>query len=219
MTESSAFPSSLRMTATLERALAGAPVRVGTENRAKCSAARQALASLQASRASGVSKVEIQILPIAVSSGVSDQPIGFGEILAGARNRARSAFASGDCALAVGIEDGLVRLADRGDEEGERVYNVGCAWVTDGELEGSGVSSGFAYPAGCLDTAIREQAPIGDLFDELWRARRSPEERAASSPGEGNIGKLTAGRLTRTDYGAQAVVCALVRFLHRDLYD
>ncbi len=207
------------MTASLERALAGAPVRVGTENRAKCAAARQALARLQAPGASGASRVEIQILPIAVSSGVSDQPIGFGEIVAGARNRARIAFASGDCALAVGIEDGLVRLANGGAEDAESVYNVGCAWVTDGELEGSGFSSGFAYPPGCLETAIRDRAPIGDLFDELWRARRDPEDRAASSPGEGNIGKLTAGRLTRTDYAAQAVVCALVRFLHRDLYD
>jgi inosine/xanthosine triphosphatase len=219
MTLSSAFPASFRMTASLQRALAGAPVRVGTENRAKCAAVRQALASLRGSGASGVSEVEIQILPIAVSSGVSDQPMGFREIVAGARNRARSAFASGDCALAVGIEDGLVRLADGGDEDAERVYNVGCAWLTDGELEGSGFSSAFAYPAGCLEPAIRDQAPIGELFDELWRARRNPEDRAASGSGEGNIGRLTAGRLTRSDYGAQAVVCALVRFLHRDLYD
>lgn len=41
----------------------------------------------------------------------------------------------------------------------------------------------------------------------------------ASGRNEGNIGKLTAGSLTRTEYAAQAVLCALVPFLQRDLYD
>jgi hypothetical protein len=30
---------------------------------------------------------------------------------------------------------------------------------------------------------------------------------------------LTGGHLERAAYGAQAVVCGLVRFLHTDLYD
>jgi non-canonical (house-cleaning) NTP pyrophosphatase len=35
----------------------------------------------------------------------------------------------------------------------------------------------------------------------------------------GNIGQLTQGRLDRAAYGAQAILCALVPFLHVDLYD
>lgn len=209
-------------TASFERALAGEPVRIGTENRAKGAAVRQALARFQAS-----GSPEIQIVPVGVSSGVSEQPIGFEEILAGARNRARAAFASGDCALGVGIEDGLVKLAERdetrldrhGPAASEGVYNMGCAWVTDGEREGSGFSSGFAYPPDCVLPAIRDQAPIGALFDALWQARRDPAAVEASGAREGNIGRLTAGRLTRAEYGEGALVCALVRFLHPDLYD
>ncbi len=168
------------------------------------------------------------LVPVDVESGVAEQPIGWDEIICGARNRARAAFESGDCVLAVGIEDGLVRLADGGETksrrpEPETFYNVGCAWLTDGGREGHGVSSGFAYPSGCLEPAIRDQAPIGDLFDELWRAHRGessgPAKGAASGRHGGNIGMLTQGRLDRSAYGAQAVICALVPFLHTDLYD
>jgi inosine/xanthosine triphosphatase len=219
--------------------MAGAPVRVGSENRAKLAAVEAAL------RAFAKPGCAPSIIPVEVSSGVADQPIGWDEIVRGARNRARAAFASGDCALAMGIEDGLVRLTDTqpGDSGGldaSEVYNVGCAWVTDGVREGHGFSSGFAYPPDCRDPAFRDQIPIGDLFDRLWRARRDPPLAFSSSarPGPsrpspssaqaeavpsgrqgGNIGILTQGRLDRSAYGAQAVICALVPFLHMDLYD
>jgi inosine/xanthosine triphosphatase len=183
------------------------------------------------------SSVLLSLRSVDVESGVPEQPIGFEQIRAGARNRARAALASGACALAVGIEDGLVTIdppqseenasglesgsareaGDRSDRTG--AYNVGCAWVTDGDREGHGLSSGFLYPPGCLIPALRDQEPIGALFDALWRRERDAQATAESGRGEGNIGRLTGGRLTRSDYGAQAVLCALVPFLHVDLYD
>ena len=235
-----------RLARSLARALAGEVVRVGTENRAKLGAVRTALAGF----ANEASRILVQ--PVGVASGVPEQPIGWGEIVAGARNRARAAWESGDCALAVGIEDGLVRLnagaagapeagtGDYSEVYHSEVFNVGCAWITDGEREGHGFSSGFAYPAGCLEPAFREQVAIGDLFDRLWREKRPQVDASqigrgptasvppagglgeggiASGRSGGNIGLLTGGRLDRCDYGSQAVVCALVRFLHTDLYD
>ena len=173
--------------------------------------------------------VTLELVPVGVASDVPEQPIGWTEIVSGARNRARAALASGDCGLAVGIEDGLARLAEGPRSEAnpsDGFFNVGCAWITDGIREGHGFSSGFAYPAGALDPAVRDQAPIGDLFDDHWSANRPPEaDVAGNSPNEpsgrsgGNIGRLTGGRLDRSAYGAQAVVCALIRFLHTDLYD
>ncbi len=218
------------MAAALEWALRGGVVRVGTENPAKLAAVRAALAAF----ADPPERLSIE--GVEVASGVPDQPVGWAEIMAGARNRARAAFASGSCSLAVGIEDGLIELplpsepidpaaTRRGGRERPAVFNIGCAWVTDGERDGTGFSSGFAYPAACLGRAFRDREPIGALFDALWRAERGEVGGGAALPGGpsgrqgGNIGQLTQGRLDRSAYGAQAILCALVPFLHVDLYD
>lgn len=167
---------------------------------------------------------------VATASGVPEQPVGWEEIAAGARNRARAALASGPCALAFGIEDGLVELpgaSAAGRVPGPAVFNVGCAWVTDGVRDGVGFSSGFAYPPAVVGPAFRDREPIGALFDALWQAHR-PVAGGGSGPTGvplpsgrqgGNIGQLTQGRLDRSAYGAQAILCALVPFLHVDLYD
>ena len=221
--DASAFRTTFRPSESLVRALAGEVIRVGTENAAKLAAVRTAIAPF------AVTGSALAILPCGVASDVPAQPIGWAQIVAGARNRARAALNIGDCAIAVGIEDGLVRLSDEvpaDDDYTSDYYNVGCAWVTDGELDGHGFSSGFAYPIRALLPAIRDQAPIGDLFDDHWSRERpginpNPEtaKDAPSGRSGGNIGLLTGGRLERAAYGSHAVSCALIRFLHTDLYD
>lgn len=193
-------------------------MRVGSRNEPKLEAVRSALAPY----APGVS-----VEGVSVESGVPEQPVGWPEIFAGARNRARGALRSGHCDLAVGIEDGLVEI-DLGGGERE-VLNVGCAVVADGERESLGLSSGFAYPPDCVAPALAERAPIGDVFDRVfaaWLARQTGPDEAdpalgsgPSARGIGNIGRLSLGVLPRSDYGRQAVLCALVRFLHPGLYD
>jgi len=204
--------SAFRMASSLVRALAGQPVRVGTENPAKLAAVRSAIGAY-AERPE-----TIALIGVAVASGVPEQPIGWAEIAAGARNRARAALGSGVCALAVGIEDGLVELPVGAG--GPRVFNVGCAWMTDGRRDGTGFSAGFAYPPACARPAWHERLPIGDLFDALWADRRAEGSPSGPSGRQGgNVGQLTQGRLDRAAYGAQAILCALVPFLHADLYD
>lgn len=180
-------------------------VRVGSANPPKIQAVRDALAALAPAA---------EVEGVAVESGVAEQPLGFAEITAGARNRARAAFASGPCDLAVGYEDGLVEIPGTF----ERWFNVGCAAIVAREGEGLGFSSGFAYPPACAERAAAEREPIGDLFDALWRERRGGARGAASALSEGNVGKLTSGALPRADYARHAVLCALVSFLHPDLY-
>ena len=222
------------LAASLAGVLVGNPVRVGTENAAKLAAVRMALVAHSAKPES------LLVIPTAVASGVPDQPVGWEQITAGARNRARTALAVGDCTLAVGIEDGLVRLSDQstgspeqsgdsGPESSESLddwFNIGCAWITDGEREGHGYSSAFAYPPDVLGPALSDQAPIGDLFDDHWSRHKSTRPNAQeaakdvpSGRGGGNIGRLTGGQLERAAYGSHAVACALIRFLHSDLYD
>jgi inosine/xanthosine triphosphatase len=184
-------------------------VFVGSKNEPKIAAVRAAVGAF----ARGVS-----VTGVAVSSGVSDQPVGFEEIVRGARNRAEAAIAAGDCDLGVGIEDGLVSLPNGVEPGCEAVVNVGCAAVSDGRRVSIGFSSGFAYPPDVAERAVTERAPIGDLFDELWRKRSGERARIPSARTSGNVGKLTSGVLSREEYARHAVLCALVSFLHPDLY-
>lgn len=256
MPDSPVVVSAFRMTPSLARALCGGPVRVGTRNPAKLGAVRAALAALATpatlaalrsvpSLCSGAAPTGLDVVGVDAESGVPEQPVGWNEIVAGARQRAEAARASGSCELALGIEDGLVALpvpsraggAGAPTEADSTVFNLGCAWVTDGERSGTGFSSGFAYPPAVSRPAWAERAPIGDLFDALWARHRAGRSDPAADPvggaiavgaGDhpgpsgrqgGNIGQLTQGRLDRSAYGAQAILCALVPFLHADLYD
>jgi inosine/xanthosine triphosphatase len=178
-------------------------VRVGSRNAAKLEAVRRGLAPFFA-------KVEIEACDVA--SGVDAQPLGFPEIVAGARQRALAAHRGGACDLAAGIEDGLVAIAD----VASGWANIGCCVLFDGASEALGFTAGFEYPAECVRRATAApRTPIGDAFDALYRA---PVGFADPGSGAGNIGRLSGGVLTRAEYGAQAVTCAFVRFLHSDLY-
>ena len=69
--------------------------------------------------------------------------------------------------------------------------------------------------------ALVERVPIGEIFDRVFSAYTSEAGAPAVPSGRsvGNIGKLSLGVLPRSEYARQAVVCALVRFLHPALYD
>ena len=180
-----------------------ARVRVGSQNAAKLEAVRRGLAPFFE---------EVVIEGVAAASGVSEQPIGFSEIVSGARARARESFRLEDCDLAVGIEDGLVAVA----EAATGYINLGCCVLFDGKEESIGLSAGFEYPPSCVDAATgSSRVPVGDHFDAVFK---TPAGWADPGRGAGNIGRLTGGALTRADYGAQAVTCALVRWLHPELY-
>jgi inosine/xanthosine triphosphatase len=184
-------------------------VRVGSRNEPKVEAVRDALRAYAPA---------VRVEGVAVVSGVSEQPVGLEEIVRGARNRAHRAEASGGCDLAVGIEDGLIELPDGESASSARHVNLGCAAVTDGKRISLGFSSGFAYPPACARRAVAERAPIGALFDRLWEERRGEVSGLPSARGIGNVGRLTLGVLPRAEYARHAVLCALVGFLHPDLY-
>ena len=178
-------------------------VRVGSRNAAKLEAVRRGLAPFFAG-------VEIEASDVA--SGVDSQPLGFREIVAGARERALAAHRLGACDLSAGIEDGLVEIADARTGW----VNIGCCVLFDGGREALGFTAGFEYPPECVRRATADpRTPIGDAFDALYRA---PAGLADPGTAAGNIGRLTGGALTRADYGAQAVTCAYVRLLHPDAY-
>jgi len=180
-------------------------VCVGSTNAPKIAAVRAALAAYTGG---------VEVSGLQVASGVSDQPVGFEEIIGGARNRALAALKASACDLAVGIEDGLVAIA--GAAGGP--LNLGCAALTDGARVSIGLSSGFAYPPAVSCIAAAKREPIGRLFDKFWEARRGDPADLPSAMGLGNVGRLSLGVLTRAEYARHAVLCALLPFLHPDLY-
>ncbi|MDX1648476.1 MAG: inosine/xanthosine triphosphatase [Myxococcota bacterium] len=188
-------------------------VRVGSTNPPKLEGVRAALRAFAPA---------VSVEGVAVPSGVPDQPLGFEEIARGARARASAARAAGACDLAVGYEDGLVRLpldGAAGADGADAWMNVGCAAVCDGRRVFVGLSSGFAYPPEAVAPAVEARAPIGEVFDRLWAARgRDGAGEGPSARGLGNVGRLTDGALPRAEYTRHAVLCALVPFLHPDLY-
>jgi len=184
-------------------------VRVGSQNEPKIAAVRSAIAAYAP---------EAEVCGAEVASGVSAQPVGFEEIVRGARNRAAAARAGGECDLGVGIEDGLVALPPGAASVADEHVNIGCAAVSDGIRVSLGFSSAFAYPPDVSLPAVRERAPIGALFDRLWQERRRGFDHAAFPRSAGNVGKLTAGVLPRSEYARHAVLCALVAWLNPDLY-
>lgn len=178
-------------------------VRIGSLNKAKLEAVRRGLAPFFA---------HVEAEGADVASGVDPQPLGWTEIIAGARSRARGAHRIGPCDLAAGIEDGLIEVPDT--QTGW--VNIGCCVLYDGEREATGFTAGFGYPPDCVRRATSApRTPIGETFDALYRA---PAGLADPGSGAGNIGRLSGGALTRSEYGAQAVICAFVRLLHPDLY-
>lgn len=191
-------------------------IAVGSQNAPKIQAVRHALGAY-------LPKVEVQGFDVA--SGVSEQPVGFPEIVQGAETRAHAAWEKlhaknpSSTILGVGIEDGLVELS--GLDLG--YLNVGCAVVTDGVRKGHGFSSLFSYPTSCWQEAVAKREPIGGLFDRFWEDRKEKNSAANLRPPSalsvGNIGKLSLGVLPRAEYARHAVLCAVIHFLHPDFFE
>ncbi|MFO7172825.1 MAG: inosine/xanthosine triphosphatase [Bacillota bacterium] len=168
-------------------------VAVGSTNPAKVGAARAVLA-----RAFPGCRVE----PVAVPSGVREQPLGAAETEAGARNRARGALAAVPAAdLAVGFEGGVDR----------RGYVINCCAVAlrDGR---EWVAWGTRFPLpGPVAARVLAGEELGPVMDAVSGQVESKKHLGA-------IGILTRGLVTREEMWAQALAAALPPLLHPDLY-
>ena len=184
-------------------------VRVGSVNEPKLAAVRSAL---------GAYAPDATVEGIAVDSGVPEQPVGFDEIIRGARNRAAGAASGSSCDLGIGIEDGLIPYPVATSNGQIAHLNIGCVAITDGHRNSIGFSSAFAYPPDCSIPAATDRQPIGAVFDRFWEARRGDSARTPSARTTGNIGRLSNDVLPRAEYTRHGVLCALVAFLQPDLY-
>jgi inosine/xanthosine triphosphatase len=119
---------------------AGIRVRVATANPMKVAATRKAF---------GKYWKKVAVAALEIPSSVSQQPISFGEIARGARDRARRAF--GECDFSVGIEAGVFRVA----AVSPRPFQITLACVFDGLRETLGAGPFYEVPEGLVRDIVK----------------------------------------------------------------
>lgn len=163
---------------------------VGSTNPAKLDAVRQALAQLN---------LTTKVTSHEARSGVSNQPFSDEETLQGAVNRAKDVLARTDSNWGIGLEGGVIDTA-----HGMLLCNYAVAAARDGRI---GVGGGVRV---ALPDVVAEQVrggrELGDVIDE-WHGGKDIRK------GEGTIGILTHGHITRAHMFRDAVLCAMSPFL------
>ncbi len=168
-------------------------IAVGSTNPAKTTAARAVCE--RAFKACIVVGVD-------VASGVREQPIGDDETQIGARNRARAALAGVPGArMGVGFEGGV-------DLDG-RLINAVVVVDADGR-ENTTWGVRFPLPPRVVARVLAGEE-LGPVMDDVTGKRESKRE-------QGAVGILTNGLFTRAEMWQGPLACALMPFLHPDLY-
>ncbi|WP_092905532.1 DUF84 family protein [Halostagnicola kamekurae] len=164
-------------------------VAVGSTNPVKQRAVERTLAEFDA-----------DVVPVAVDSGVSEQPSSVEETITGAKNRARGALEETDADYGVGLEGGATRFEYA---PGARLVMWAC--VTDGErLEVAG------GPSLRLPDSVGARLDAGEELGPIMDDRLGTENVAEA---EGAAGALTGGLTSRARALSEAVACAFGPFV------
>ncbi|PMN69404.1 inosine/xanthosine triphosphatase [Enterovibrio norvegicus] len=141
---------------------------------------------------------------VSVSSDVPDQPMTSEETLAGARNRVRNAKAIVEGDFYVGVEAGL-------DDPFTFAWMVIESANIDGKHRtGEARSASLPLPPAAIK-GIEAGKELGDVMDEMFNEENVKQKGGA-------IGMLTEHLLTRSSVYHQALVLALIPFIHPALF-
>lgn len=146
----------------------------------------------------------LELIPVDVESGVSEQPIGDQETRWGARNRVEQAWrAYPDADFWVGLEGGVVTVDDQ---------LMAFAWMAirgrDGKIGEARTGSLPLPPA--VQELVASGVELGEANDRVFSAINSKQRGGA-------FGLLTGGLYTREEVYRQALIFALVPFVN-ELY-
>jgi len=168
---------------------------IGSTNPAKVEAVRRALARLAP---------DCAVEPIAVESGVTEQPHGDDETMRGAEARARAALRQSDADAGFGLEGGVLL-------DGDRVWLLSWAAAVDASGRiGYGSGLRMLLPPVAAER-LRRGDELGEIVDDLFGVHDSKSATGA-------IGLLTHGFVSRTDAFADLVAMSLAPHLNPRLY-
>lgn len=143
----------------------------------------------------------MEIIPLSVASGVSDQPMSDAETRRGAANRVANAkIAKSGAEYWVGLEGGLETFDGR---------LVAFAWMA---IEGPGGrfsearSASLPLPPG-VQKLVENGLELGEANDRIFSTVNSKQ-------GGGAFGLLTNGLYTRESIYTQTLIFALIPFVH-----
>ena len=144
----------------------------------------------------------IEIIPVSVASGVSDQPTSDDETFQGAQNRAQNAQArQPDGDFWIGLEGGIETLGDQ---------LMAFAWMAalgpDDKISMARTVTLPLPPA--VSALIDEGLELGDANDRVFSTVNSKHQGGA-------FGLLTKGVHTRESVYSQALLIALVPFVNK----
>ncbi|MFY0569346.1 inosine/xanthosine triphosphatase [Archangium lansingense] len=142
------------------------------------------------------------VAAVNVPSGVPEQPIGPAQTSTGAQNRARAALAAVPGArMGMGLEGGV-------DPDGSLINCV--AVVEAGGRENLTWGVRFPLPPSVVARVLRGEE-LGPVMDEVTGRNESKKQLGA-------VGILTNGIFTRAEMWQGPLACALMPFLHPELY-
>ena len=174
-------------------------VCLGTQNPDKVSGTEKAFSSVYG---------DVEVVPIAVRTGIPPQPMGLGTIVEGAKRRALEALGAVEgCDVGVGVEAGLYLL-------GGRFFDVQVAYVVtrDGR-EAMGLSPSFQVPdAFARSLVLGEARELENVVDEYFGTKD------IGSRG-GFVKLLTRSLVSREDLTFYAVLMALIPLINDGLYN
>lgn len=146
-------------------------VAVGSRNPVKLAATEDAFAALS----------ETTVKAVSVDSGVSEQPRGEAETIAGAENRARNAVAAGEFDFGVGLEGGVAEVPGT-----DGLYLIMWGAVTDGTTMGRGGGTRLRLPES-IASRIRDGEELGPVMDDVLGTENVAENRGAAGVLSGDV--------------------------------
>ncbi len=143
---------------------------------------------------------EMDFQGISVASEVPDQPMSDEQTKSGALNRVKNARAQvEDADFYVGLEAGI---------EGHSTF----AWIVieSHTQRGESRSASLPLPPVVLEK-LRSGLELGDVMDELFKTNNIKQKGGA-------IGLFTKNKLTRSSVYHQALILALIPFIHPEIF-
>jgi inosine/xanthosine triphosphatase len=186
-------------TSTIRRTV----VAIGSRNRAKVGGVRRIFIRFFQ---------DVEFKELDLTARVKIQPMTLDETVKGARQRAEFSIKKEGADFGVGVEAGIIKLAEENKGRGF-FLNVQVAAIVDSAHHLSfGLSSGFPIPPSLVTIMEGERAELDRYARELTGAKTIREE-------HGVVYHLSKRRLSRVEMTEQCVSMALIPWLNKGTFE